>query len=149
MSRIQTILVPVDFSEHSNYALEYAIDLAKSMGAKIHLIHAYGLPTQFVGPYDVTPLPTEFFQQVRDSSAARLEEAKGKVSAEGVPCDSTLADGAPAEAITDAAERVGADMIVIGTRGHTGLKHVLLGSVAERVVRTAACPVLATRRPER
>ena len=146
MSPIRTILVALDFSAHSSHALAYASDLAKALGARIHLIHAYSLPTQFVGPYDVALIPTDFFRQVRESAAALLAEARDKVKAEGLTCEISLADGPPAEVITDAAKEVGADLIVVGTQGHTGLKHVLLGSVAERTLRIAPCPVLSVRK---
>ncbi|UCE85850.1 MAG: universal stress protein [Deltaproteobacteria bacterium] len=146
MSRIEKILVPVDFSASSAYALEYAIDLAKGMGARIHLLHAYSLPTQIVGPYEVAPIPNDFFEQVRQSASKHLAQSREKVRAAGIECEASLTDGAPADAIAETAQEVGADLIVMGTRGHTGLKHVLLGSVAERTVRIAPCPVLTTRK---
>lgn len=148
MSRIAKILVPVDFSGQSAYALEYAIDLAKAMGASIHVFHAYSLPTQIVGPYEVAPIPNDFFEQVRESASKHLAQSREKVKAGGVACEASLTDGAPAEAIAEAAKQVNADLIVMGTRGHTGLKHMLLGSVAERTLRIAPCPVLATREKE-
>lgn len=145
MSLIRNILVPLDFSTHSAHALEYAITLAKSLDAKLHLLHAYSLPTQIVGPYEVAPLPSDFFTQVRESAAKHLAESRAKVEAEGVDCEVYLTDGSPAEAIADTAKGTSADLIVMGTRGLSGLKHVLLGSVAERTLRIAPCPVLTTR----
>ena len=147
MSRITNILVPVDFSEHSDFALDYAMDIARSFGAKLHVVHAYSLPMQVSGPYDVAALPGDYLQQIRDAAAGRLQEARQKVTDAGLECEATLCDGSPAEAIVETAKASGADLIVMGTRGHTGLKHVLLGSVAERTVRIAPCPVLTARRP--
>jgi nucleotide-binding universal stress UspA family protein len=148
VSRIEKILVAVDFSAQSAFALEYAIDLAKAMGASIHVLHAYSLPTQIVGPYEVAPIPNDFFEQVRESASKHLAQSREKVKAGGVACDATLTDGAPADAIAETAKEVNADLIVMGTRGHTGLKHMLLGSVAERTLRIAPCPVLTTRKKE-
>ncbi len=144
MIRFETLLVPVDFSTHSDHALECAIGLAKTFGAKIHIIHAYHLPIQVATP-DQIVIPQDFWTAVRDSAARKLEKAVQKVTAEGLQAEMHLAEMPPAQAVTQTAEKIGADLIIMGTRGLTGLKHVLLGSVAERTIRTAPCPVMTVK----
>jgi len=137
----RTVLVPVDFSGHANVALELAVELVRGSGGTIHLLHAYEVPIGTIPPYGVA-VPDTLLAQVRDAAARRLEKAAHKVTAAGVACQTHVVHGSAADAIAEAAERFHADLIVMGTRGLTGLKHVLLGSVAERTVRIAPCPVL-------
>ena len=144
MARFETLLVPCDFSAHSDKALDCAIGLAKTFGSKIHVIHAYHLPIQVATP-DQIVIPQDFWTAVRDSAARKLEKTVQKVKAAGVDAEAHLAEMPPAQAINPTAEKVGADLIVMGTRGLTGLKHVLLGSVAERTIRTAPCPVMTVK----
>jgi nucleotide-binding universal stress UspA family protein len=82
---------------------------------------------------------------VRDAAARRLEKARQKVAAAGVLVETHLEDGSPAEVITALAESVPADLIVMGMHGWSGIPHLVLGSVAERVIRTAPCPVMTVR----
>lgn len=139
MPPTRTLLVALDFSESSRKALEFAVGLARATGARLELFHAYHLP---IGTgYDVS-LPGELLPRVRDAAAARLDEAVAKVRAEGVEATGHLAEGVASEAICDAAERLRADLVVMGTRGLSGLAHVLLGSVAEHTLKTAPCPVI-------
>ncbi len=144
MSRFQTILVPVDFSTHSDKALDCALMLAKTFGARVHLLHAYHLPIQVATP-DQVIIPRDFWTAVRDSAARKLEKALQKVTSTGVKGETHLAELPPAQAITQTAEKIGADLVVMGTRGLTGLKHVLLGSVAERTIRSVSCPVMTVK----
>lgn len=144
MSRFRTLLVPLDFSDHANAALEVAVDLARASGGTIHLVHAYEVPLGAIPPYGVA-LPETLLTQVRDAAARRLDKAAQKVEAAGVACEIHVLHGPAADAIAEEAKRLGVDLVVMGTRGLTGLKHVLLGSVAERTVRVAPCPVLTVR----
>lgn len=144
MSRFHTVLVPVDFSDHAATALDLAIALARGTPARIHLLHAYEIPLGAIPPYGVA-VPAALLGQVRDAAARRLEKSAQRVEAAGIACESHLLHAAPADAIVEVASSIGADLIVMGTRGLTGVKHVLLGSVAERTVRTAPCPVLTIR----
>lgn len=146
MSRFRTILVPIDFSEHSHAALELALELARASGARLHLLHAYEVPLGVIPPYGVA-LPEALLAQVRDAAVQRVREVAETVRAAGVACETHVVHAPPVEAIDEAARSFGADLVVMGTRGLGGLKHVLLGSVAERTVRTAPCPVLTTRAP--
>jgi universal stress protein A len=147
MSHFQSLLVPIDFSDHSRAALELAIDLARETGGRIHLLHAYEVPLGTIPPYGVA-VPEALLSQVRDAAARRIEKAAKKVRDAQIECETHLLHASPAEAIVEAARTLQADLVVISTRGLTGLKHVLLGSVAERTVRTAPCPVLTVRAQE-
>jgi nucleotide-binding universal stress UspA family protein len=144
MTEIKTILVPVDFSEHSDKALEYAIGLAKRFGSKLHVLHAYHVPVPIATP-DQIAIPRDYFTSIREAAAKRLKACGDKIAAEGLKSETHLTEMLPVTAINETAQQVSADLIVMGTRGLTGLKHVLLGSVAERVIRTAPCPVLALK----
>ena len=141
---IRTILVPVDFSDHSAKALQQAVELAKSFGAVIHLLHCYPVNVGGITPYG-PEFPGDFDRQFRDAAKRKLSECSEKVAGEGVAVEQTLTPMLPSEAISSAAQERGADLIVMGTRGLTGLKHVMLGSVAERTIRIAPCPVLTVK----
>ena len=147
MSEFRRILVPVDFSEHSARALDDAIGLAKKFGAELHLLHCYEVyPAGAVGfPYNVA-IPETYEREIREAATARLTSWREKVTAQGVRAEQHLVMDRPSHGIAALAEKLPADLIVIGTYGLTGLKHVLLGSVAERTVRHAPCPVLTVKR---
>jgi len=141
---MQTILVPTDFSPHSETALEVAEKLVKLTGGKIHLLHCYKINVGGISPYGIS-IPEEFNRQVREAAEKKLEEVVREVAAEGIEIEAHLTPRFPSEAVSDLAKELGADLIVMGTRGATGLKHILLGSVAERTIRIAPCPVLTTK----
>jgi nucleotide-binding universal stress UspA family protein len=145
--KIRTLLVPTDFSEHADRAVEYAGELARELGAKVEILHAYQAPLVELTPYHLA-LPVSVLEGVRDIAREKLEALCEKLAADGVEANGRLSEGIPAEAIVNAAADLKADMIVMGTRGNTGLKHVLLGSVAERTVRRATCPVLTLHADE-
>jgi nucleotide-binding universal stress UspA family protein len=145
MSRFRSILVPLDFSAHAAAALEVAIELAREAGATLHLFHAYGIPLGAIPPYGAV-IPDELLAGVRDAAGRHLEKAAHKVEGAGLKCETHLLHApSPSDGIVEGAGSVGADLIVMGTRGLTGLQHVLLGSVAERTVRLAHCPVLTVK----
>ncbi len=150
MTPIARIMVPTDFSAASDAALAYARVLAGQMGASIHLVHIFDdafTSGAFVGDGTVM-MPVELRQRLEQS--AREELASRHAGHAGtLPGSSTVfLMGAPAKRIVEHARKTGADLIVMGTHGRTGLGHLLLGSIAERVVRTATCPVLTTRETE-
>jgi nucleotide-binding universal stress UspA family protein len=120
--------------------------LAKQFGAKVRLVHAYDIPIPLVSPYEVA-IPEPYLEETRRIAAEKLAALVDRVAREGVVVDSLLTEVPAATAIVRAAEESQADLVVIGTRGHTGLKHLLLGSVAERTVRLAPCPVLTVKAP--
>jgi nucleotide-binding universal stress UspA family protein len=144
MQPIRLILAAVDFSEHSAPVVDTAVTLAKSFGAKVRLVHAYDIPVPLVSPYEVA-IPEPYLEETRRVAAEKLAKLVDRVAAEGVVVDSLLTEVPAAAAIVSAAKDAKADLVVVGTRGHTGLKHLLLGSVAERTVRLAHCPVLAVK----
>jgi nucleotide-binding universal stress UspA family protein len=92
-----------------------------------------------------TALPANFYDEFRKAAKANLDELLQRVKERGIQADGEVVPAPPAIAILDSAEQLPADLVVMGTRGRTGLAHVLLGSVAERTVRMAPCPVLTLR----
>jgi len=139
MARFKKILVPVDFSEHSTAALEAAIELASVFDSKLHLLHCYQIQPGGVSPYGIA-IPSGYFADIRDAAGRQLAEWQEKHVPEAIPVDiSTMSDAT--------AKEIGADLIVMGTRGLSGFKHVMLGSVAERTVRLAPCPVMTVHAP--
>jgi len=141
---IRTIAVAVDFSNHADAAVDTAIELAKALGAEIHVIHAFDLRVPMITPYEIA-IPEPYIEQSREAAAAKLAKVVSTVRAQGVKVGSQLVGAPPPSAIVDAAERVGADLIVMGTRGNTGLKHLFLGSVAEQTLRLAHCAVMTVK----
>jgi len=141
MARFKKILVPTDFSEHSTAALEAAVDLARVFDSKIHLLHCYQIQPGGISPYGIA-IPAGYFNEIHEAAAQQLAEWREKHLPEGIPFDTSTMSEAPSPAILTTAEEIGADLIVMGTRGISGFKHVMLGSVAERTVRLARCPVL-------
>ncbi len=147
MTEIRNILVPTDYSPHAEKALDYAIGLAKTFGAKITLVHSYHIAVPMAVP-DPVIVPQGFWEDARNRATELLEEIRGKVEADGVSCEMHVSSEPPFQAITDLAAASKADLIVMGTRGLTGPKHVMLGSVAERTVRLAHCPVITLKDSE-
>jgi len=134
------ILVATDFSEQAERALEAALALAKNTKAEVHLIHALEVALPLFEPYAVV-LPADWVGEARRLAQQKLEKALATVKARGLSGTIHLGDVPAAHAIADRARTLGADLVVMGTHGHAGLKHVLLGSVAERTVEYAPCAV--------
>lgn len=147
MTRFETILVPIDFSDHSEEALDTAVQIAQLFGSTIHLLHCYHIQTAGISPYGIV-LPAGYYTDIRDAAEKRLNDWHEKVRGEGIKVESSLSADSPSLAINLAADEIKADLIVMGTRGLSGLKHAMLGSVAERVVRLAPCPVLTVKDPD-
>jgi nucleotide-binding universal stress UspA family protein len=145
---LRKILVPVDFSECSRKALQYAVPLARQFGGGLLLVYVmpvhYFVGSEF-GPVDV-PVPEQELLRNSERELGRLAEQE---TGGRVPTEIRVCRGQPVHEIVRVAREEGADMILLSTHGHTGLKHVLLGSVAENVVRYAPCPVLVVREHER
>ena len=143
---IRRILVPIDFSEHAEYVIEWASHLALEHSSHLILLHVYHLPVEFQqleGAY----LPPDFWTNVKTEAQQVLERHAERLRAQGIAVETVVREGYPATVIQEEADERRADLIVIGTRGLTGLKHLLLGSVAERVVQKAPCPVLTVKTP--
>lgn len=139
----QRILVGVDFSEHSSQALATAVELAKSCGASLHLVHAMEPHMVPVTAYDM-PLPDGFYERVHEEAKTRLQALVAEVG-EGVETTWSVSEQAPRGALVEVAEEQKADLVVTGSHGRTGIAHALLGSVAERVLRDAPCAVWTVR----
>ncbi len=140
MTSPKRILVATDFSEPAGRALDAALALAKRTGAELHLVHALEVALPLFEPYAVV-LPADWVGEARRLAQAKLEQAHALVSAAGLSGTTHLGDVPAAHSIAERARSLGADLVVVGTHGHTGLKHVLLGSVAERTVEYAPCAV--------
>jgi nucleotide-binding universal stress UspA family protein len=144
MAELRRILVPTDFTETSDRALEWALDLAKRLGAVVTILHAYEIP--IVGFPDGAIIATpEIAGRISDASKAALESTLARARDRGVTVDSVLREGVPWEEINAVADAIDADLVVIGTHGRRGLTRALLGSVAENVVRTAHRPIVTIR----
>jgi nucleotide-binding universal stress UspA family protein len=110
-------------------------------------LHCYQLHPGGVSPYGIAA-PASYHDDVREAVTRQLRECQEKVEAEGVSVEASVSSEFAPQAIVEMAKDIGADLIVMGTRGLTGIKHVMLGSVAERTVRTAPCPVLTMKADE-
>jgi nucleotide-binding universal stress UspA family protein len=141
------VVLPTDFSEPAEHALRIGLSLAEQFGAEVHLVHAFYLPIAPLAPYGLA-LPASLVHEGREASRKRLEETLGGARARGLAGAHHVPEGPAAPEIVRIAEEVKADLIVMGTHGYTGIQHALLGSVAERTLRLAPCPVLTVKRPE-
>jgi nucleotide-binding universal stress UspA family protein len=144
MSLPKKILVPADFSDHSNRALELALELAERLDAQVHVLHVYEIPFLSVpdAPWVIT---TDVVQSIESASRTALERLIRKYG--GTRAKPLLRSGDARAQIEAAAAELGADLIVMGTHGRRGIAHALLGSVAEYVMRTSMVPVLTVRAP--
>jgi len=143
MQNFKHILVPVDFSSSSERALGLGIKLAKMFDARLTLLHVWEIPTY---PYmDFVATAPEFAQSIERAAEQRLAALLSETQKRVPAARSLLKMGAPWEQILASAKDEGADVIVMGTHGRRGVSHVLLGSVAEKVVRLATVPVLTAR----
>ena len=147
MESAKKILVPVDFSFGSERAVEKAAELARVMDASVELMHVYQLPVFALPDSSITVSPT-YIAELTDRAQRALEKHRAQLQADGIEASTTLIEGMPAQAIVDHANEIAAEMIVMGTHGHSGFKRFLLGSTAERVVRMANVPVLSVHLPQ-
>jgi nucleotide-binding universal stress UspA family protein len=134
------ILVPHDFSDTAQNALSFALDLASKLGAHVTVMHAYEIPT-FAYPEGVA-LTAEVVSNIRRAAQTALDGVAARSRRPGLEVQALLRQGPAWSEIDASAKDMHADLIVMGTHGRHGLARALLGSVAERVVRTAPCPVL-------
>ena len=141
---IRRILVPIDFSEHAEAVVNWAAHLAEEHQSQIVLLHVYHLPVEFrqvEGAY----LPADFWTSMKDAAKEQLVQYGDRLREQGLDVKEVTREGYPATAIEEEIEQIDADLVVIGSRGRTGLGHLLLGSIAERVVQKAPCPVLTVK----
>lgn len=149
MHKAKRILCPTDFSRHSRYALRKAAAMARSSGAEAILAHVIPRTTPGGINEDSYLLSNwrEFMQREEERARAALEREARSRLLDGVKVKTVLGAGSPYREIVRIASRMHVDLIVISTHGATGLLHLMLGSVAERVVRLAPCPVLVVKPP--
>jgi nucleotide-binding universal stress UspA family protein len=148
MSPIDNILLATDFSKGAEPATALAFEMARRFSAKLTLLHVYSIPTyksSFSGIYEP---PLAVVEQIRIDAQHELEDLRQRAVREGVRAESLALEGIPADLIVAVAVSHHAGLIVMGTAGRTGVSRFLLGSVAERVIHTAECPVLTVRAPD-
>jgi|HubBroStandDraft_1064217.scaffolds.fasta_scaffold130380_2 universal stress protein A len=145
--QIQNILVAVDFSEYSRAALNYASFLAERFGATLTLVHAvepYVYPEDLSAGFTLEEIDARWMQKQKD----KLETLQHTIQ-EGISTQVVVTMGCAWNRIIGTAKSGKADLIVVGTHGRTGLKHALMGSTAERIVRHASCPVIVVHMPRK
>lgn len=142
MMPIRTILCPTDFSDAAEHAVGYARDLAQKLDAKLLLLHVYELFRLALPVEGAVAAPPAWASELSDRWQRMLEDTATRYRGAGVPITTLLRVGRASEEIGRVAEAENVDLIVIGTHGRTGPSRLLLGSVAERVVRSSRVPVL-------
>jgi nucleotide-binding universal stress UspA family protein len=141
MLTLARILCPTDFSDVSRRAEAYATALARYYDASLCLLHV-DPPMPVMAPYGEIPVDIRLFEEQREQAGRDLADARARATAAGVPVETTIRGGHPAREILDAIVEQASDLVVLGTHGRGGVEHLLLGSVAEKVVRKAPCPVM-------
>jgi nucleotide-binding universal stress UspA family protein len=144
VSQFKQLLVPHDFSPHSDRALQLAIGLAKKTGAHIRLLHVFESPQAAFEPYGILPLEPHLIE-IPQAARERLQQELDRVLKAGVEGEAFVREGRAVAAILAEIASSGADLVVMGSHGSTGLTHALLGSVAERTIRLAPIPVLTVK----
>jgi nucleotide-binding universal stress UspA family protein len=139
-------LVPHDFSEKAERGLSYALDLASRLGARVTIVHSYEDP---YGYAESIAFSTEMLAAIERAAQKGLDEVLARAQHSGVAVRAVLRSGTPWREIDALASEMKADLIVMGTHGRGGIVRALLGSVAEKVVRTAGCPVITVRDPKK
>jgi nucleotide-binding universal stress UspA family protein len=145
MIALKRILVPVDFSQTSEAALRYGVELARGFDARLHLLHVPEHP----GEAAEAEYPIGLFETMQNAAHDRLGHLLSDEDASRLRPVCSMRLGHAAEEIVRYADDQQIDLVVMGTHGRTGVARVLLGSIAEKVVRTASCPVLTVHNPER
>ena len=147
MVNIKNILCPIDYSVYSEMALKYAIEFAEKYQAKLYLMHVLDIRVYDINDpdlYNVNIIDEETINKLRERLLKCVnEDTKNKISVEAI-----IIQGVPFAEIIKSDKECKIDLIVLGTHGRTGLSHAIMGSVAEKVVRKAPCPVLTIRHPE-
>jgi nucleotide-binding universal stress UspA family protein len=143
---LRRLLVPIDFTETSDRALDYAIEFARKFDASITIMHSYQIPV-YGFPDAAYITSAEVATQIATAAQRRLDALLDAHKTEGVKMNALLRDGVAWEEINAVATETKADLIIIGTHGRRGLARALLGSVAENVIRTSTLPVLVIHGP--
>ena len=148
MIAFRRILHPMDFSRASAPARRHAVALARACRAPLVLLHVMTPPSPFISEDTLPSSYADLLILARRSAKRRLAAVLGRVRRTGVRVQAVFAEGLPADEILRAARRARADLIVMGTHGRTGVSRVFMGSVADRVIRLAPCPVVTVRDTE-
>lgn len=149
MIELHRILVPTDFSDNAKQALRYGRALATTFGAELHLLHVLqDLVSVLPEPGLAFPPPGDYMGELQESAERALQQLLSSPDAKPLSVVRETRQGPPFLEIVRYAQEAEIDLIVLGTHGRTGLAHILLGSVAEKVVRKAPCPVLTVRPDE-
>ncbi len=141
------ILTAIDFSENSEYAFDYALTLAKQFDGELTIMHVINEPVDLRGFYVPHISFEQLEKEIEEGANKMMEKFCGTRLGDFTKFTTTIVSGIPYEEIIRKAEEIGASLIVVGTHGRTGLDHLIFGSTAERVVRSASCPVLTIRLP--
>lgn len=147
MISIKNILCPIDYSVYSEKALKYAIEFAEKYNAKLYLMHVLDIRIYDITDpelYNVNVIDKETINKLRE----RLHKCISEDTRKNIEVETIVIEGVPFSEIIKKARECKVDLIVLGTHGRTGLSHAIMGSVAEKVVRKAPCPVLTIRHPE-
>lgn len=149
MIKIEKILFPTDFSACAKHALKYALDFASERGAKLYILHVIPKLNIPVGTGGLTFPVSKLYDDMEREAKKNIHHLVPKRFLEKIKVENIIVRGTPFQEIIKAARKYDIDLITIATHGRTGLSHALLGSTAEKVVRTAPCPVLCVKYPER
>jgi len=141
----QTILVPTDFSEPAELAWKHAVELAKVHGSKLVLVYVVEPLLSHYGVVGLIPGVKEMEEEHDTQSRLKLKELIAETREGGMEVACHVLKGKPWQVVVDEAKKAGADLVVMGTHGRTGIGHESIGSTAERVVQHAPCPVMVVR----
>jgi len=147
MIELKKILYPTDFSDYASHALSYVLELAKKFDAEVLIIHVT-CGSVFPVTYSIGVDFGDLDLQIQKAAKNHMRKIEERIGAEGVKVSSELKAGEPFPEIVRCARRKVVDLIIMATHGHGAIKHMFLGSTAEKVVRKAPCPVLTIRHPE-
>lgn len=142
---MKTIVVAIDFSNGTELVLNSAVKMAKALGEMVHLVHVVDdtpLYTMYGMYPEEIPAMNEYRELANDGAKRRLEEAKDKVSESNISVMAEILEGKPQDAIVEYVAQIEAEMIIVGTHGHSAIGSVLMGSVASGLVRQSEVPVL-------
>ncbi len=147
MKPFEKILIATDFSENSEYAFDYALTLAKQFNGELTVMHVINEPVDLRGFYVPHISFEQLEKEIEEGAVKMMETFCGAKLGDFTNYKTAIVSGIPYEEIIRKAEEINASLLVVGTHGRTGLDHLIFGSTAERVVRSASCPVLTIRLP--
>jgi len=147
MKPFEKILTAIDFSESSDFAFEYALTLARQFQSELTVMHVINEPVDLRGFYVPHISFEQLEKEIEEGAEKMMEKFCQTKMGDFTSYTTAVVAGIPYEEILRKAEETGASLIVLGTHGRTGIDHLIFGSTAERVVRSATCPVLTIRMP--